>query len=144
MPPYFDGLKDTFNKPTVVYFEQSAHCVVYNDEVGYLGLGRLFVTATYEAWRACYVDDIDLEYGHFLADRVRITKRGPKSLCEIAKAHQALCDMAERCGLADKNHRIQPYYPAVVIVSDWQITPEQDIDRYELSNFQRLLSSILC
>lgn len=124
VPPPYSGIRDIFNKSTAVYFEQSAQCGRYNEELGYPYLERLFITATYEAWRARFSDDLDLEHGHFLANPVRITKRGPKNLREIAKAHQTLCDMAERCGLADKNHRIQIAYPAVVIVSDRKISPQ--------------------
>ena len=138
VPLYLDGLRDIFNKPTAVYFEQSAQSGRYDEKLGYPFPGRLFITAAYEAWRARCGDDLDLEYRHFLANPVRITPRGPKNLREIAKAHQALCDMAERCGLADKNHRIQPSYPAVVIVSDRRISSGIDDDRFELSNLQKI------
>ena len=123
--------RDMFNKPTAVYFEQSAQFGAYDDKYGYPSLQRIFMAATYEAWRARCGDELDMEYGHFLANPVRITKRGPKSLSEIAEAHQTLCNIAERCGLADDQYGIQASYPAVVIVCDQKISPVGGFELYE-------------
>lgn len=120
--------RDLFNKPTAVYFEQSAQFGCYNEERGYPCISRIDMAATYEAWRARCGDEFDMEYGHYLANPVRITKRGPKSLSEIVEAHQALCNIAKERGLEDDNYRIQASYPSVIIVFDHEKKLGRDED----------------
>lgn len=109
---------DMFNKSTAFYFEQSAQYGRYDEVHGYPCSQRIFIAAIYEAWRARCGDMLDIEFGHFLANPVRITKQGPQSLGEIAAAHQTMCDMAEKSGLADEKYEILASYPAVILICD--------------------------
>ncbi|KAF2647625.1 hypothetical protein K491DRAFT_614308, partial [Lophiostoma macrostomum CBS 122681] len=121
--PPFEGSRSrsqAFNKPTACYFEQSAQYGRYDDVHGYPCIQRIFIGAIYAAWRARYQrgDDLDIEFGHFLATPVRITKQGPQSLGEIATAHQAICDAARKSGQEDETYKMMVSYPQVVLVFD--------------------------
>ncbi|KAF2014995.1 hypothetical protein BU24DRAFT_226278 [Aaosphaeria arxii CBS 175.79] len=118
--PTHGPLRDTYNKPTAVYFEQSAQCGCYDNVRGYPCVSRVFIASIFEAWRARCGDEMDIEFGHFLANPDRITKRGPKNLSEIAVAHQAICEMAKAKAIDKKyeNYEILPSYPAVILIFD--------------------------
>jgi hypothetical protein len=120
--------RDMFNKPTAFYFEQSAQYGRYDEVHGYPCIQRIFIAALYEAWRARCGDMLDIEFGHFLANPVRITKQGPQSLGEIAAAHQTLCDMAKRSDVGDEKHKILMSYPEVIVICDRKAVPSAPID----------------
>ncbi|KAF1851618.1 uncharacterized protein K460DRAFT_270540 [Cucurbitaria berberidis CBS 394.84] len=113
--------RDMFNKPTAFYFEQSAQCGRYDNIHGYPCIQRIFIASMFEAWRARCGDMLNIEFGHFLANPVRITKQGPQTLGEIAVAHRALCDMAQEKGVGDVKHKILESYPVIILICDQEI-----------------------
>lgn len=108
--------RDMCNKPTALYFEQSAQYGRYDGLYGYPCIQRIFITAIYEAWRTRCGETLDIEFGHFLANPVRITKQGPQSLSEIVTAHRNTCNLAKEYGLGGDEHKVQKSYPAVILV----------------------------
>lgn len=71
---------------------------------------------------------MSLEFGHFLANPVRITKRGPQSLGEITIAHEMLCERARTSGVEDEDHTILEFYPELIVVCDQDIYLPEDED----------------
>ncbi|KAH7385614.1 hypothetical protein BKA66DRAFT_583242, partial [Pyrenochaeta sp. MPI-SDFR-AT-0127] len=116
------------------YSEQSAQYGRYNDVQGYTCIQRIFIAAIYEAWRARCGNMPDIEFGHFLANPIRITEQGPRTLGKIATAHQAIRNMAERSGLGDEKYEMLASYPAIVRRKDLQRT------MMDLSIYERLRS----
>jgi hypothetical protein len=106
------------NKPTAFYFEQSSQYGCYDEVYGYPCRPSLWIAASYEAWRARSGRELDIEFGHFLANPVRITKQGLQSSSEIAAFHLTISDMAKGSGLEDDRHQLLPSYPAVFLVAD--------------------------
>ncbi|KAF2714992.1 hypothetical protein K504DRAFT_457172 [Pleomassaria siparia CBS 279.74] len=117
------SLRDMFNKPTAVYLEHSAHSQDgHHDHIpGFICIQRIFIAAIYEAWRARCGDTLDFEFGHFLANPVRIPKPGSQSLDGFAAAHQTMCSMAKESGLADEKYQMLVSYPAVIIICDKRV-----------------------
>jgi hypothetical protein len=60
----------------------------------------------------------DMEFGHFLANPIRITQRGPRNLSEIAAVHQNMCNIGKKSGLGDETYEILKSYPAVILICD--------------------------
>ncbi|KAF2788659.1 hypothetical protein K505DRAFT_353062 [Melanomma pulvis-pyrius CBS 109.77] len=88
----------------------------------------IIFTSLYEEWRRCDSDG-NIEFGHFLANPVRITKSGPDTLQGIVKAHASLCAQATALTLDLEQYSMHPLYPAIVIVCD-RNNLKGDIDCY--------------
>lgn len=109
---------DMLNKPTAAYFEQPAQFGRGDEVTGRPCMYRMFVAAMFEAWRTRCGDDMDYEFKHFLANPVRITKRGPRDFSEICQAHLAMCEMVKERKMEDAIYELLPSYPGVVLVFD--------------------------
>ncbi|KAJ4305130.1 hypothetical protein N0V90_000660 [Kalmusia sp. IMI 367209] len=134
-------LRDMLNKPTAFYFEQSAQYGRHDDVHGYPRIQRIYIAAIYEAWRARCGDRLDIEFGHFLANPVRITKQGPRNLGEIAAAHQTMCNMAKMSVLETEKYEILASYPAVVLICDRKVK-ESATDDDGLVNLRRVAEQL--
>lgn len=104
------------NKLTAFYYTQSVQygrpdCPEPTQTPG------IVFAALYEEWRRCDSDG-NIEFGHFLANPVRITKSGPDNLQGIVKAHASLCAQATALTLDLEQYSMHPLYPGIVIVCD--------------------------
>jgi len=118
-------VKELCNKPTAFYWLQSAQDGNPIPEKSHTP-GIIFA-AIYEEWRRCY-DNPNIEFGHFLANPVRITKTGPSTLQDIVNAHASLCTQAHDLSLALEHYSIHPLYPAIIMVCDRldKVGPQSD------------------
>ncbi|KAI4202022.1 MAG: hypothetical protein LQ346_002044 [Caloplaca aetnensis] len=129
-----EDLRRVCNKPTACYWLQSAQGVlngIRNDP------DQVTFGAMYEEWRACYPENRpNIDYGHFLANPVRITSAGPTTVSEVLEAHRSLCAQTstlltqahakanERpenipAWYAQYNHySLTPLYPAIILIMD--------------------------
>ena len=90
----------TYNKPTSVYWMQSAQTTNSHGERNqYTGI--LFA-AIYETWNECYDFKPNIEHQHFFANPVRITASGPSTLRGVIDAHISIRNQA-----ADYLHQIK-------------------------------------
>jgi hypothetical protein len=90
-----DSFLAIWNKPTSVYFEQTAQYGC-NDEVkGYPCTTRRMIAAIYKTWCVYCGENFNLELGHLMANPVSITKRGPQTLQGICAAHTDFCAIAK-------------------------------------------------
>lgn len=124
-------LRRVCNQPTACYWLQSAQKIIINgikDDLDQETFGAL-----YQEWRACYPENRPyIEYGHFLANPVRISSTGPTTVFEVLEAHRSLCAQASAL-LAQANERpdndcagydpyehyaLTPLYPAIVLIMD--------------------------
>jgi hypothetical protein len=78
-----------FNNPTAMYFEQGAQ-YGYEEVKSYSCITRQFIASIYEIWRVHWGEDLNIEFGHFLANPVRIMKRGPQTIPEILAVHKEM------------------------------------------------------
>jgi hypothetical protein len=63
-------------------------------------------SALYEVWRHDCGEYWIPEYGHFIANPVKITERGPKTLGEITQLHQEICAFAKEYEPEDEKYRM--------------------------------------
>ncbi|KAL9016108.1 MAG: hypothetical protein Q9185_006519 [Variospora sp. 1 TL-2023] len=126
------------NQPTACYWLRSAQDIL-------IDMDQLTFGAIYEEWRASYPENRpDMEYGHFLANPVRITASGPTTVSGILEAHRSLYSQASAllakfqadAGLYPygasafhdifKHCSVTPLYPAIVLVVDRMVSkPDQ-------------------
>ncbi|KAF2185722.1 hypothetical protein K469DRAFT_575322 [Zopfia rhizophila CBS 207.26] len=109
-------VKELCNKPTAFYWLQSAQKGAPDAPEKTHTPGIVFA-AIYEEWRRCY-DNPNIEFGHFLANPVRVTPTGPSTLQEVVNTHASLCSQANDLSLALEHYSIHPLYPAIVMVCD--------------------------
>jgi hypothetical protein len=76
------------------------------------------MASIYEAWRFKCGEHLNIEFGHFLANPVRITTRGPQTLRQIVAVHQEICDFAKTHHSPDENYHTQESYTEVIVVCD--------------------------
>lgn len=124
------------NRPSAFYWLQSVQRVAN---------GERHVTPTYVfatifgEWYRQYDSQPNIEFGHFLANPVRVTERGPAKICGIVKAHLSGLEKAKSIlhkvnqeessfsfskYVKAGNYRIHPLYKALILM----------IDRDELRN----------
>lgn len=106
------------NKTTAFYWFPSAQRTLTDGQGS--GISLTVAAMLYEEWRRCYNNRPSLEFGHFLAHPVGITKTGPLTIQAVLAAHQALCTQATN------------------FISDLQQQPEGEIDGYSAQNFNML------
>jgi hypothetical protein len=104
-----DPFRDIWNKPTCSYFEPSSYTTFPL---------RIVFVALYEAWRHGCGEYWNPEYGHFIANPVKSTERGPKTLGEITQLHQEICAFAKEYEPEDEKYRMHRSYPQVLLVCD--------------------------
>ena len=87
-------------------------------------------------WHRLYDNQPNLDFGHFVANPIRITDGGPDTIRDITKAHISLCAKAEGiiCGEIRRpgtdvnsappvgDFTIHPLYPALVLTSSPRFT----------------------
>ncbi|KAL9110647.1 MAG: hypothetical protein Q9227_004824 [Pyrenula ochraceoflavens] len=137
------------NKPTSIYWLPSAQ---KND-----GLRTLILAAMYEEWARSNKNNQNIEFGHFLANPIRITSTGPSTINEIIDAHLDLCTQARRLtcddgGVADKwlssrwtycssdtrHYYFHQLHPAIVMIMDQIDWPDNSECRLEPDGFFNL------
>lgn len=127
-----DSRKASFfcNRPSAFYWLQSIQGVAN---------GERFVTPTcvfatiFGEWYRQYDSQPNIEFGHFLANPIRVTERGPATIRGIVKAHISLLEKAK--SILHKVHqgestfafskqvkaglyRIHPLYKALILMVD--------------------------
>ncbi|KAL8906886.1 MAG: hypothetical protein Q9207_001741 [Kuettlingeria erythrocarpa] len=129
-----EDLRRVCNKPTACYWLQSAQVVFKGVRID---PDQVTFGAMYEEWRACYPENRpNIEYGHFLANPVRITSAGPTTVSEVLDAHRSLCAQTSTLSTqahATANERpenipawyarydhysLTPLYPAIILIMD--------------------------
>ncbi|KAK2803297.1 hypothetical protein FQN51_003715 [Onygenales sp. PD_10] len=112
------------NKPTASYWLQTAQL-----KKGGSGKRSLIemsaVAGIYNEWAlTCQGGWPDIDHGHFIANPIRITETGPKTVKGVLDAHKALCTQASSLLQSTVPSReleyrsIQPLYHAIVIIQD--------------------------
>lgn len=84
--PLNDPLRKFCNKPTAMYWTQSAQT---NDRCPLVTFASF-----YKKWFRCHNNDPNLEFGHFFANPIRVTSTGPSTTVGIFEAHKLLCNNA--------------------------------------------------
>ena len=119
------------NKATALYYLQTAH---HHDAFGrnILIPGMIFAMICGE-WLRYHASKPNIEFGHYVANPIRVATGGPSDVQGIVQAHKSLCKQSAelmvkarqenlRVGLprgADlDNYHIQPLYKAVVLLID--------------------------
>ena len=118
------------NRPSAFYWLQSIQRVAN---------GERHVTPTYVfatifgEWYRQYDSQPNIEFGHFLANPVRVTERGPATIRGIVKAHFSLLEKAKSIlhkvnqekssftfskQVKAGNYRIHPLYKALILMID--------------------------
>ncbi|KAL8939098.1 MAG: hypothetical protein Q9211_002891, partial [Gyalolechia sp. 1 TL-2023] len=131
------NLRYLCNQPTACHWLQSAQLMLSNGERA--DTDPVTFGAMYEEWRGCYPGNRpDIEYGHFVANPVRITSTGPTTVSGVLEAHQSLCAQAsallpEAQAVAREHpnggfgsgyyarfehYSLTPLYPAIVLIID--------------------------
>lgn len=131
--PFHSPFLDMWNKPTCVYFEPSSYLTPYSSYPP-----RIFFAAVYEAWRHDCGEYWSPEYGHFMANPVLVTERGPKTLGDIADIHQEMCAFAKEYEPEDEHYRMHRSYPQVLLVCDkidWAAAAKEDDGFVSLKEF---------
>ena len=97
------------NKTTAFYWLQTAQ------SIGALGerklMPRIVFATIYREWSQYYDFQPNIEFGHYIANPIRITTTGPSTIRGVLKAHHSLCMQAcdlmtearQECGLASKS-----------------------------------------
>jgi hypothetical protein len=98
-----------WNKPTCFYFERTSYSTCPP---------RIVFAAIYEVWSHGYGEHWISEYEYFMANPVRITERGPKTLGEITEIHEEMCAFVKKYEPKDGNYHIHKSYPQVLLVCD--------------------------
>jgi hypothetical protein len=121
-------VRKAWNKTTAFYFEQGAQ-TTYLEGKGYMCIARRYIASIYEASRVQCGESLNIEFGHFLANPIRITAQGPRNIREIVAVHQEICNFAKSHHSSDENYYIQKSYPDVIFVCDRDDTfVEEDWD----------------
>ena len=119
------------NKATALYYLQTAH---HHDAFGrpILIPGMIFAMICGE-WLRYHASKPDIEFGHYVANPIRVATGGPADVQGIVEAHKSLCKQSAepmvkarqenlQIGLprgADlDNYHIQPLYKAVILLVD--------------------------
>ena len=125
------------NKTTAFYWLQTAQS---NGASGERKLMPRIVFATiYREWSQYYDFQPNIEFGHYIANPIRITSNGPSTIRGVLKAHHSLCMQA--CDLMAKGlasrplrtelrrHDIHPLYKAIILLIDrYEIDFQSDLD----------------
>ena len=135
-------LKFLCNKPTAFYWLQSAQEV---DAYGQRTImPKIILAAIFEEWTRSHRFELNIEYGHFFANPVRITATGPSTIQGVLDAHLSLCTQAyflidQARGRADnviepkpstsQHYALSPLYHAIVVIMDYQLeVPKRRIE----------------
>jgi hypothetical protein len=103
-------------------------------------------------WHRLYDNQPNLDFGHFVANPIRITEGGPDTIRGIIKAHISLCAKAEGiiCGEIHRpgsdvnsappagDFSIHPLYPALVLICDRDELSEVYLDYKRPDGYVRL------
>ena len=126
-------LKYLCNKPTAFYWLESAQ---KTDCFGQRTLiSEITLAAIYKEWTRSHRIELNIEFGHFFANPVRITPTGPSTIHAVLEAHRSLCAQAsllidQAGGRADniiehnpstsQHYALSPLYHAIVVIMDRQ------------------------
>ena len=119
------------NKATALYYLQTAH---HHDAHGrnILIPGMIFAMISGE-WLRYHASKPNIEFGHYVANPIRVATGGPSDVQGIIRAHKSLCKQAAELmvkarlenlevrlpGGADlDDYKIQPLYKAVILLVD--------------------------
>ncbi|KAL9124712.1 MAG: hypothetical protein Q9217_005985 [Psora testacea] len=118
------------NRPSAFYWLQSIQGVANGDR----HVTPTYVFATvFGEWYRQYDSQPNIEFGHFLANPVRVTERGPTTIRGIVKAHISVLEKAKSIlhkvnqGVSSftfskqvkaGNYRIHPLYKALILMVD--------------------------
>jgi hypothetical protein len=80
------------NKPTAFYWLQSAQQADASGQR--TQTPTIIFAAIYEEWLRCHNSELNIEYGHFFGNPVRVTSTGPSTLRGPIDAHLSLCTQA--------------------------------------------------
>jgi len=97
-------LKGVCNKFTGFYWMQSVECII-------------LYASLFEEWRRCD-PNFSIEFGHFIANPVKLTAAGPSTLREIVDAHASICAHASDMATTLEDYSIYPSYPSIIMVCD--------------------------
>ena len=126
-----EALQGICNNPTAFYWLQSAQMIGASGE---LNVDPPIIFATiYEERSRC--KEPDIEFGHFLANPIRILPNGPSTVSAVVEAHDRLCVHAS--DFVDNNnveaspcYRLQPLYHAIIVLLDQLVPPNQrEVDK---------------
>ena len=119
------------NKPTALYYLQTAH---HHDALGrnILIPAMIFAMISRE-WLQYHASKPNIEFGHYVANPIRVATGGPSDVQGIIHAHKSLCKQAAelmvKARLEDLTvclpraadldaYKIQPLYKAVILLVD--------------------------
>jgi hypothetical protein len=109
-------LKGVCNKFTGFYWMQSAQDGSPNlPEPAYTS--GIVYASMFEEWRRCD-PNFSIEFGHFIANPVRLTGAGPSTLQEIVNAHASIYAHASNMATTLEDYSIYPSYPSIIMVCD--------------------------
>ena len=127
------------NKLTMLYYSPSAQ------ERGRVSCDTLVFACILRKWNRCHNERPHIDFGHFLANPIRLTSTGPITIPAILSAHQALNEQTAffldriRSGAAgDSNRFYMPEWPnptnykllplcrAIILIFDQQPDYERD------------------
>jgi hypothetical protein len=119
--PIHHHYRDMWNKPTCMYFEPTSYST---------SPPRIVFAAIYEAWRHDCGEYWNPEYGHFMANPVRIAEQGPKTLGEIIEIHKEICALGKEHEPDDGKYGMHKSYLQVLLVCDKRPTFSKEDDGY--------------
>ena len=133
------SLKRFCNKLTMLYYSPSAQ------ELGRVECDTLVFACILKKWNTCHNERQHIDFGHFLANPVRLTSTGPTTIPAILSAHQALneqtasfLDTIRNRAAGDANdfldpanYKLLPLCRAILFIFDQQPNYDwNDDDRY--------------
>ena len=119
------------NKATALYYLQTAH---HHDAFGGKTLipGMIFAMIARE-WLRYHASKPNIEFGHYVANPIRVATGGPSDVQGIIQAHKSLCKQSAELMVKARrenlwvrlprranldNYDIQPLYKAVILLVD--------------------------
>ncbi|KAL8708976.1 MAG: hypothetical protein Q9220_006184 [cf. Caloplaca sp. 1 TL-2023] len=133
------GVRHLFNKLTAFYVLQAAQNSTCTGQLFFIP-GQIY-SATFQEWIRCYDMKPTVDWGHFMANPVRVTPTGPSTVRGIVAAHRSLYTQASSLvkGAKDdgkpisglrggflESHSLFPLYQAIVIIFDTRWDPPED------------------
>ncbi|KAL9099972.1 MAG: hypothetical protein Q9163_004598 [Psora crenata] len=130
------------NKMTAFYWLQTGQLVNAFGERNHMP--RVVFATIYREWAQYFDSQPNIEFGHYIANPIRITSNGPSTIPGVLKAHYSLCMQA--CDLMAKlrqenelgsnplrtdlwRYNIHPLYKAIMLLIDrFEIDFQSDAD----------------
>ena len=115
------------NRPSAFYWLQSVQDLAVSGERCFTP--TVVFATIFSEWYRQYDNQPSIEFGHFLANPIRVTERGPATIRGIVKAHIPMLEKAKSIlhefeHVEPGNYTIHPLYKALILI----------VDRNELRN----------